>query len=182
YHDEETGLHYNRHRYYDPDSGRFISKDPIGLAGGVNAYRYAPNPVQWVDPLGLTCTGTATINWYDNRSPDNAYGHYSIATQNGNNILETHQLGAPGTDTMISDDLTMLHPSTDPLVKSKTIELPDAKAAQNFQKENLNRVGLAYDTKHRSCVTHVGDVLRAGGVNVPAEPGAQFKFLKRLGL
>ncbi|WP_321882646.1 RHS repeat-associated core domain-containing protein [Paraburkholderia bannensis] len=182
YHDEGTGLHYNRHRYYDPDSGRFISKDPIGLAGGVNAYRYAPNPVQWVDPLGLTCTGTATINWYDNRSPDNAYGHYSIATQNGNNILETHQLGAPGTDTMISDDLTMLHPSTDPLVKSKTIELPDAKAAQNFQKENLNRVGPAYDTKHRSCVTHVGDVLRAGGVNVPAEPVAQFKFLKRLGL
>ncbi|WP_321845470.1 RHS repeat-associated core domain-containing protein [Paraburkholderia bannensis] len=56
YHDEETGLHYNRHRYYDPDSGRFISKDPIGLAGGVNAFQYAPNPVQWIDPLGLTNT------------------------------------------------------------------------------------------------------------------------------
>ncbi len=53
YCDEETGLHYNRHRYYDPGTGRFISKDPIGLAGGINAYRYAPNPVQWIDPLGL---------------------------------------------------------------------------------------------------------------------------------
>lgn len=97
-------------------------------------------------------------------------------------MLKTHQLGAPGTDTMISNDLTMLDPKTDPLAKSGTVDLPDAKSAQNFQKENLNKIGPAYDTKHRSCVTHVGDVLRAGGVNVPKEPGAQFKFLKRLGL
>nr|WP_310634469.1 RHS repeat-associated core domain-containing protein [Paraburkholderia sp.] len=51
--DEETGLHYNRYRYYDPNTGRFVSKDPIGLAGGVNVYQYAPNAVEWVDPLGL---------------------------------------------------------------------------------------------------------------------------------
>ncbi|WP_260436923.1 RHS repeat-associated core domain-containing protein, partial [Burkholderia contaminans] len=51
--DDETGLHYNRHRYYDPISGRFVSKDPIGLAGGINVYQYASNPVQWVDPFGL---------------------------------------------------------------------------------------------------------------------------------
>ena len=54
YHDHETGLHYNRHRYYDPHIGRFISKDPIGLMGGWNLYAYAPNPVGWVDPLGLS--------------------------------------------------------------------------------------------------------------------------------
>jgi len=54
YHDAETGLHYNRHRYYDPGTGRFISKDPIGLAGGINVYQYASNPVEWVDPLGLS--------------------------------------------------------------------------------------------------------------------------------
>ncbi|WP_269767151.1 RHS repeat domain-containing protein, partial [Burkholderia ubonensis] len=54
YHDDETGLHYNRHRYYDPNCGRFISKDPIGLAGGINVYQYAPNTTGWVDPLGLT--------------------------------------------------------------------------------------------------------------------------------
>ncbi|WP_068639417.1 RHS repeat-associated core domain-containing protein [Thauera butanivorans] len=53
YYDEETGLHYNRFRYYDPDIGRFVSQDPIGLAGGVNTYQYAPNPVTWIDPLGL---------------------------------------------------------------------------------------------------------------------------------
>ncbi|MEX3970503.1 RHS repeat-associated core domain-containing protein [Paraburkholderia caribensis] len=54
YHDEELGLHYNRHRYYDPYAGRFISKDPIGIAGGINPYQYAPNPISWIDPLGLT--------------------------------------------------------------------------------------------------------------------------------
>ncbi len=53
YHDHETGLHYNRHRYYDPGVGRFISKDPIGYAGGLNLHQYAPNPVDWIDPLGL---------------------------------------------------------------------------------------------------------------------------------
>ncbi|HTF97301.1 MAG TPA: RHS repeat-associated core domain-containing protein [Cellvibrio sp.] len=55
YYDEETGLHYNRFRYYDPECGRFISQDPIGLLGGVNNYQYVPNPTGWVDPLGLSC-------------------------------------------------------------------------------------------------------------------------------
>ncbi len=54
YFDEETGLHYNRYRYYDPKSGRFVSKDPIGLAGGMHATAYAPNPAGFIDPLGLT--------------------------------------------------------------------------------------------------------------------------------
>jgi RHS repeat-associated protein len=53
YLDHQTGLHYNNQRYYDPDSGRFLTQDPIGLAGGINLYRYAPNPGRWVDPLGL---------------------------------------------------------------------------------------------------------------------------------
>ncbi|WP_421195460.1 RHS repeat-associated core domain-containing protein [Aeromonas enteropelogenes] len=53
YYDAETGLHYNRHRYYQPGTGRFITPDPIGLAGGLNNYQYAPNPTGWVDPLGL---------------------------------------------------------------------------------------------------------------------------------
>ncbi|MDR3435273.1 RHS repeat-associated core domain-containing protein [Telmatospirillum sp.] len=54
YHDTETGLHYNRHRYYAPEEGCFIQQDPIRLAGGANIAAYGPNPVAWVDPLGLT--------------------------------------------------------------------------------------------------------------------------------
>ncbi|MFY0582866.1 RHS repeat-associated core domain-containing protein [Cystobacter fuscus] len=52
YLDRETGLHYNAFRYYDPDIGRFITEDPIGLNGGINLYQYAPNPLLWTDPWG----------------------------------------------------------------------------------------------------------------------------------
>ncbi|MCQ6463566.1 RHS repeat-associated core domain-containing protein, partial [Vibrio parahaemolyticus] len=54
YFDDETGLHYNLFRYYAPECGRFVSQDPIGLKGGINLYQYAPNPLSWIDPLGLT--------------------------------------------------------------------------------------------------------------------------------
>jgi RHS repeat-associated protein len=54
--DKEERLHYNWHRYYDSPRGRLISKDPIGIAGGPNVYQYAPNPVRWIDPIGLTLT------------------------------------------------------------------------------------------------------------------------------
>ena len=53
YFDEETGLHYNRFRYYDPDVGRFVSQDPIRLAGGLNLYEYTLNPTGWIDIYGL---------------------------------------------------------------------------------------------------------------------------------
>ena len=52
--DIETGLHYNRFRYYDPDMGMFTTRDPIGLMGGDNVFQYAPNPTGWIDPSGLT--------------------------------------------------------------------------------------------------------------------------------
>ncbi|MDP3478236.1 MAG: RHS repeat-associated core domain-containing protein [Desulfoprunum sp.] len=52
--DSETGLHYNLNRYYDPETGRYISADPIGLDGGMNLYAYVSNdPVNWIDPWGL---------------------------------------------------------------------------------------------------------------------------------
>nr|WP_315418614.1 RHS repeat-associated core domain-containing protein [uncultured Pseudomonas sp.] len=55
YFDQESGLHYNRHRYYNPDVGRYLTPDPVELAGGINTYQYVPNPTGWIDPLGLTC-------------------------------------------------------------------------------------------------------------------------------
>jgi RHS repeat-associated protein len=54
YEDAETGLHYNHHRYYDPDMGRYLSPDPLGLAAGPNPYVYGGNdPVNHIDPTGL---------------------------------------------------------------------------------------------------------------------------------
>ncbi|WP_181432179.1 RHS repeat domain-containing protein, partial [Pseudomonas jessenii] len=53
YFDDETGLHYNTFRYYDPEVGRFVTQDPIGLLGSFNLYEYVKNPVLWSDPWGL---------------------------------------------------------------------------------------------------------------------------------
>ena len=53
YADRETGLHYNFFRYYEPDAGRFVNQDPIGLRGGNNLYTFAPNVQMSIDPLGL---------------------------------------------------------------------------------------------------------------------------------
>ncbi len=77
YFDEESGLHYNRFRYYDPSAGRFISQDPIGLLGGVNNYQYAPNPVNWVDPYGLTAKDCPpkTNSW--NTFQKDTKGHFA---------------------------------------------------------------------------------------------------------
>lgn len=62
YFDAESGLHYNRHRYYDPDTGQYLSPDPLGLEGGTRPQGYVENPQSWIDPLGLiSCSGNAKI-------------------------------------------------------------------------------------------------------------------------
>jgi len=55
YEDEETGLYYNRFRYYDPEAGEYVSQDPIGLAGSFALYTYARNVLAGSDPYGLSC-------------------------------------------------------------------------------------------------------------------------------
>ncbi|MFL0072071.1 RHS repeat domain-containing protein [Tenacibaculum maritimum] len=61
YYDKEIELAYNRFRYYDPDDGRYISKDPIGLLSGeYGFYNYVGDSNSWVDPFGLTKTYHAT--------------------------------------------------------------------------------------------------------------------------
>lgn len=55
YFDEETGLNYNRYRYFDPKLGQFIGQDPLTLQAGENLYEFAPSAVNWMDALGLSC-------------------------------------------------------------------------------------------------------------------------------
>ena len=64
HYDEETGLYYNWHRYYDPQIGRYITSDPIGLEGGLNTYGYvAQNPMGETDPRGLCGPFTPICAW-----------------------------------------------------------------------------------------------------------------------
>ncbi|MBP1126325.1 MULTISPECIES: RHS repeat-associated core domain-containing protein [Pseudomonas] len=96
YFDEESGLHYNRHRYYNPDVGRYLTPDPVKLAGGINAYQYVPNPTGWVDPLGLACTRGNCAGQQSQASPIHGEEapkvgnstHYSTYEQALNKALE----------------------------------------------------------------------------------------------
>ena len=56
YEDSETGLYYNRFRYYSPDEGMYISQDPISIAGGLNLYSYVHDVNRWLDIFGLSGT------------------------------------------------------------------------------------------------------------------------------
>ncbi|MEU3012740.1 putative T7SS-secreted protein [Nocardia asteroides] len=61
YYDIESGLHYNRHRVYDPGTGRYLTSDPFGLGASTNPNTYPKNPSRWSDPLGLIPEYTGTV-------------------------------------------------------------------------------------------------------------------------
>jgi len=99
YLDEESGLHYNRYRYYSPKQQRFINQDPVGLVGGINHYQYAPNPVNWVDPMGLLCEngkktlknmlGTLVGNGFDEETVEAIYKIAIACTPINNKDIST---------------------------------------------------------------------------------------------
>ncbi len=69
YYDSESGLYYYYHRYYDPQRGRFITEDPIGISGGLNLYRFVNNnPVMNVDPWGEDWN--KIVKWLDKWGED----------------------------------------------------------------------------------------------------------------
>ena len=94
YEDDETGLYYNRFRYYDPKTGNYISQDPIGLAGGLSVYAYVHDSNSLTDVLGLmpirggkTAGGMSrsTSNWLTRYGPAAMRDHHLIPQEMLNN-------------------------------------------------------------------------------------------------
>lgn len=162
YFDEETGLHYNRHRYYNPNTGQFISQDPIGLLGGVNNYQYAPNPTGWIDPFGLSCKeGKAIIRQYENGHPE---GHFTIEIIIGDTRYNTHQVITSRNDHSKTTIVRAGKFSKGNVpVHEAIIDLPDAQAAMNKQKNMINEELGVYDPIENSCLSHVCDIVEVGG-------------------
>jgi RHS repeat-associated protein len=87
YHDRETGLYYNLHRYYSPELGRYITSDPIGLQGGLNTYAYVGgDPVNTVDPMGLDF-------WIEGPSGGEPFGHQSFNVGNPHGDYVSYSFG-----------------------------------------------------------------------------------------
>lgn len=121
--DEESGLHYNRHRYYEPQQGRYITQDPIGLAGGMNGYKYVLNPLKNIDPLGLSgdmtiyssgdggasmMSGHSWISYTPDNGTTTTYGTWgNNPTGHGNGLFENLELSrsADATRTIHIDDI-----------------------------------------------------------------------------
>lgn len=104
--DTETGLHYNRFRYYDSDVGMFISRDPIGLLGGSNVFQYAPNPVMWIDPWGLSTVYLRNTEVYVGKAKVDArtrYGNKSRATDIFTDIPNTDT--AQGVEQIVYEEM-----------------------------------------------------------------------------
>ncbi|MEU6760877.1 DUF6531 domain-containing protein [Streptomyces sp. NPDC046853] len=91
YFDAETGLHYNYHRHYDPDAGRYVTADPLGLAPALNPMSYVINPFSWADPLGLSP--------YPNQMPESLDAELADAARAG---VRPVRPGDPDFDTIIN--------------------------------------------------------------------------------
>ncbi|MBL1088130.1 MULTISPECIES: DUF6531 domain-containing protein [Streptomyces] len=164
YFDPETGFHYNFHRYYDPETARYASSDPLGLAPSPNPAAYVRNPHRWTDPLGLSCKdgdegsneptpGIATVHYHGEGN------HFSVEVTDGDRVMHTHL--------MPHDGEAVVEPYMgSPSIVSRDLDLPDAGAALNFQRDNQGSWG-PYHPLGNSCLTYVAHVLRAGGAEVP---------------
>jgi len=140
YYDQETGLHYNWHRYYDPSTGRYLTPDPIGLAGGINLYFYAANnPINAIDPFGLT-------TWYY----DETMG--SLGAKWGNPRPDSGEIFAPKPTLRggLSDSLsTRMHKFRNPSAWGP------GQGAQNFM--DLVDLGLMAYRARQACPSGFDD-------------------------
>ncbi|MBS9781626.1 MAG: HNH endonuclease [Gammaproteobacteria bacterium] len=129
-HDRETGLYYNRYRYYDSDSCQYLSSDPIGLAGGIRPQSYVADPVNWVDPLGLLETVAfgsdkvikeVTIQMQGSRAAD-----FKAANSNSN-ILGTRGNPTINAHKATYGDVTWHHVDYDPKTNQAKMQLVSRK-------------------------------------------------------
>ena len=163
YCDKETNLHYNYFRYYEPETGRYISPDPIGLAEGMNVWGYVgQSPLRWIDPFGLHII----VTLYKGQN-GNIFNHIGIGSTIGDNANKT--FGA-GPDSGIGLFFTVQgHVRVDRGKPIATLIIPSTTnqdALINiFNDDAANNPNYKYSLLANSCVDHVRDALLFSGIN-----------------
>jgi RHS repeat-associated protein len=170
---------YNRHRYYDPSTGRYISSDPIGQAGGVNIFEYARNrPTGFIDPFGLDV-------WIEgpSGSEPNAHQSINIGDPNGDYVSKSFGVG-PGcwtgcvyTDTELGGPIEAYFQTT-PEQDAEAIAALDASAAEDSK---------AYYGVQDTCRTYSQDkysdlssVYQNSSSYPPDRPGSPRSFFRKI--
>ncbi|KYF60264.1 hypothetical protein BE04_26020, partial [Sorangium cellulosum] len=180
--DPDTGLYHQRYRAYDPETGAYLMPDPIGVLGGLRPYGYVEDPLFDFDPLGLARCGpdeqpanSALIML------SNKHAAIRVVTEKGHmtsqllmavddelfeRLLKQAEREGPsafnGHPTVVSAGLSDFEPHRSFVVFFESPEA--AEAALKAQREALGSGGR-YKLGENSCVTHVEDVLRAGGID-----------------
>ena len=161
HHHGKSGLVLTWYRAYDPVTGRWLSRDPIGEDGGINLYGYVFNdPIGLVDQLGLD----VTVGLYEGAS---GFGHIGVAVNSGTTcgfypkqtgvgvLLGKDTPGAWGQDTAKQ-------------IKNVTIKTtPDQDAAVQKHLDAQKQSPGNYNLYNRNCATQAGEALKAGGIKVP---------------
>ena len=165
----ETGLHYNFFRYYEPDAGRFVNQDPIGLEGGFNFYRFAPNAQEWVDPLGLATrpnNGKAHIFFDHKLDSGIRYSSDAVQFNDANKAFIKKMESNPS----FKRDMLNRYPEIKEWMKSG-----DMSSSPNWGK-GKNKQGLTWhhheDTK-RSVLVDYNDHRRNHGLYQPQRKGGR---------
>ena len=153
--DGESGLWYNYHRYYDAGTGQYFSQDPIGLKGGLNLYAYAPNPLSWIDPLGLSGD---KVNVYKD-APYHGTSDNSVksrAPTNGQTALDNSVQVKPTSPRRVGVDIA----NNEIVVLDKTRSLSDKVDEYHGHVRDWD----ALDNKQQSALIKAGKTTRKGKV------------------
>ena len=147
--DEESGLCYNRFRYYEAQSGRFVSGDPIRLLGGLNSYLHGDNPINWLDPLGLSGSDMITVWHFTDKKGFNAI-------TSGKNI--TIKVSEPPGGNPKGAYFSKLSPQELGNTAAKTLRIPRRKTEYVIEVQVPKNILKEKGGRHRAIVYSTEDV------------------------
>ena len=174
YEDLETGLYYNRFRYYDSGEGCYLSRDPIGLAGGnptlygyvgdvnliTDIFRLAPGKAYTLLQAEGSHFGIITTAKDGMKTDLNQLGNLGIGTNDNARIMKDSKLYA--------------------FDRYAVIELADIDATKKMQLQEIFRTDFKYHKFNDSCLSHVAKVLQAGGEDIdPKNIRSQIKYMRK---